>query len=76
MITRDLGEAPLPHVADANLAGIRGQPKSGVELATRRLSDELIAGLRAADIPVVGAPMQLRDFHFAAFVVRLRAACS
>jgi FMN-dependent NADH-azoreductase len=57
IVERDLGSVPLPHLTDANLAGIRGVPKTEIELATRKLSNDLIAELRAADIIVVGAPM-------------------
>lgn len=57
VVERDLAKAPLPHLTDANLAGVRGVPKTEIELATRKLSDELLAELRAADIVVVGAPM-------------------
>lgn len=54
---RDLGADPIPHLADANLAGVRGTPATGTEHATRALSDQLIAELRAADTIVIGAPM-------------------
>lgn len=54
---RDLGTSPLPHLSTANLAGVRGTPQTDIELATQRLSDELLTELRAADIVVVGAPM-------------------
>ncbi len=57
VVARDLGQDPIPHLADANLAGVRGAPKTDIELATRRLSDELLTELRAADILVIGAPM-------------------
>ncbi len=57
VVARDLGQAPIPHLAEANLAGVRGVPKTDIELATRRLSDELLTELRAADILVLGAPM-------------------
>jgi FMN-dependent NADH-azoreductase len=39
------------------VAGIRGVPATDAELATRALSDELIAEVRAADTIVIGAPM-------------------
>jgi 3-hydroxyisobutyrate dehydrogenase-like beta-hydroxyacid dehydrogenase/FMN-dependent NADH-azoreductase len=57
VVARDLGQNPIPHLIDANLAGVRGVPKTGIELETRRLSDELLTELRAADILVIGAPM-------------------
>lgn len=53
----DLGADPIPHLADANLAGVRGTPATDAERATRALSDRLIAELRAADTIVIGAPM-------------------
>jgi FMN-dependent NADH-azoreductase len=36
---------------------VRGLPKTAAEFAARKLSDELIAELRAADTIVIGAPM-------------------
>ena len=47
----------MPHLTEANLAGVRGTPATDAELAARALSDELIAELRAADTIVIGAPM-------------------
>ncbi|WP_370143380.1 FMN-dependent NADH-azoreductase [Bradyrhizobium elkanii] len=57
VIQRDLGASPIPHLTAANVAGVRGEPKSDEERAARALSDELIAELRAADTIVIGAPM-------------------
>jgi FMN-dependent NADH-azoreductase len=57
VVHRDLGAAPVPHLTIATLAGVRGVPATGAELTARRLSDELIGELRAADIIVIGAPM-------------------
>lgn len=57
VIERDLGAAPVPHLAAEGLAGLRGTPQTAAEAATRALSDELIAELQAADILVIGAPM-------------------
>ena len=57
MIYRDLGHAPVPHLTEDTLAGVRGEPATEAEHATRALSDELIAELRAADTIVIGAPM-------------------
>jgi FMN-dependent NADH-azoreductase len=57
VIHRDLGREPVPHLTTATVAGIRGVPATDAELATRALSDELIAELRAADTIVIGAPM-------------------
>ena len=57
VVHRDLGRDPIPHLSEATLAGVRGEPPTEAELATRALSDALIAELRAADTIVVGAPM-------------------
>jgi FMN-dependent NADH-azoreductase len=57
VVHRDLGAAPVPHLTITNVAGIKGVPATEAELATRALSDELIAELRAADTVVIGAPM-------------------
>ena len=57
VLYRDLGRDPIPHLSEATLAGVRGEPSTEAELATRALSDALIAELRAADTIVVGAPM-------------------
>lgn len=54
---RDLGAEPIPHLTAATLAGVRGVPQSVAELATRALSDGLIAELRAADAIILGSPM-------------------
>ena len=54
---RDLGASPVPHLTTATLAGVRGEPATAAELATRALSDALIAELRAADTIVMGVPM-------------------
>jgi FMN-dependent NADH-azoreductase len=57
LIYRDLGQNPVPHLTEETLAGVRGEPNTDAERATRALSDALIAELRAADIIVIGAPM-------------------
>jgi FMN-dependent NADH-azoreductase len=54
---RDLDASPVPNLTSATLAGVRGVPKTAAEFAARKLSDELIAELRAADTIVIGAPM-------------------
>ena len=54
---RDVGVIPVPHLTPATLAGVRGEPATVAELATRALSDALIAELRAADTIVMGVPM-------------------
>lgn len=57
ILRRDVGAAPIPHLTTETLAGVRGTPQTESEQRTRRLSDELIAELRAADTIVIGAPM-------------------
>jgi FMN-dependent NADH-azoreductase len=57
VIHRDLGENPPPHLVSQTLNGVRGTAVSEVEFAARRLSDELIGELKAADTIVIGAPM-------------------
>jgi len=57
VVRRDLGEAPVPHLSTATLAGVRGIASTAEERSARALSDELIAELRAADTIVIGAPM-------------------
>jgi FMN-dependent NADH-azoreductase len=54
---RDLGDAPIPHLTTATVAGVRAVAATGAELGAQALSDELIAELQAADIVVIGAPM-------------------
>jgi len=57
VVRRDLGANPVPHLEVATLNGVRGTPSTVVEQAARKLSDALIAELRAADTIVIGAPM-------------------
>jgi FMN-dependent NADH-azoreductase len=57
VVRRDLGSSPVPHLTVETLSGVRGQPATAAENAARKLSDELIAELRAADTIVIGAPM-------------------
>lgn len=54
---RDLGANPVPHLMTKTVMGVVGEPANEAEQATRALSDELIAELRAADTLVIGAPM-------------------
>lgn len=54
---RDLGENPPPHLISQTLNGVRGTATTETEFAARRLSDELIDELKAADTVVIGAPM-------------------
>ena len=57
VIYRDLGTEPVPHLTEATVAGVRAEPATEAEHASRALSDALIAELRAADTIVIGAPM-------------------
>jgi FMN-dependent NADH-azoreductase len=57
VVHRDLDANPVPHLTTQNLAGVRGIAKSDPEFVARKLSDELIAELRAAETIVIGAPM-------------------
>ena len=57
VVRRDLGSHPVPHLSVETLNGVRGTPATPAESAARKLSDELIAEVRAADTLVIGAPM-------------------
>ncbi len=58
VITRDLGQSPIPHMVLDSAVVLRGaEPANPVQAAARALSDELIAELKAADAIVIGAPM-------------------
>ncbi len=54
---RDVGATPLPHLTAETVTAIRGEPTTPPELATRALSDELIAELQAADFILIASPM-------------------
>jgi FMN-dependent NADH-azoreductase len=54
---RDLGESPPPHLIVETLNGVRGTAATENEFAARRLSDDFIGELKAADTVVIGAPM-------------------
>ena len=54
---RDVGAEPLPHLTAETYLGVRGEPKTEAEHATRALSDALIAELQEADLIVIGSPM-------------------
>jgi FMN-dependent NADH-azoreductase len=54
---RDVGEALIPHLTPATVAGVRGVAATKPELAAKALSDELIGELQVADLIVIGAPM-------------------
>src|SRR5690606_15538719 len=57
VVRRDLGADPLPHLTETNVRGVRGEPVTDGDHATRARSDALIAELREADVIVIGAPM-------------------
>jgi FMN-dependent NADH-azoreductase len=57
IVRRDLGSDPVPHLRVDSLNGVRGMPATAAEREARKLSDQLIAELRAADTIVIGAPM-------------------
>jgi FMN-dependent NADH-azoreductase len=54
---RDLGDGAVPHLTSGSVAGVRAVATTEDELATRDLSDDLIAELRQATVLVIGAPM-------------------
>lgn len=54
---RDLGDAPIPHLTTATVAGVRAVATTEAEHAALALSEELVGELQAADIIVIGAPM-------------------
>lgn len=57
IVRRDVGATPIPHLTNETVAGVRGTPQTESEQRARRLSDDLISELRAADTIVIGAPM-------------------
>ena len=57
IVVRDVGRNPIPHLTEANVAGVRAEAQTETEIAARDLSDELIAEVRAADLVVIGSPM-------------------
>jgi FMN-dependent NADH-azoreductase len=57
IVLRDVGADPLPHLTAETVAAIKGEPKTGAELAARALSDALVAELAEADILVIASPM-------------------
>lgn len=54
---RDVGEALIPHLTPATVAGVRAVAVTEAELAATALSDELIGELQVANFIVIGAPM-------------------
>jgi FMN-dependent NADH-azoreductase len=57
IVERDVGRQPLPHLTEDTVAGIRADANSATEIATRDLSDALLAEVRAADLVVIASPM-------------------
>jgi FMN-dependent NADH-azoreductase len=58
VVTRDIGENPIPHLTIASANALRGaEPSNPAEAAAQALSNELIAEVSAADIVIIGAPM-------------------
>jgi len=58
VVTRDLGDNPIPHLTLDSATALRGQePVNEAQAAAQALSDELIGELKGADIVVIGAPM-------------------
>lgn len=57
VVRRDVGAEPIPHLVPATVAGIRGEPATEAERATRALSDTLVGELQAADLIVIASPM-------------------
>lgn len=58
LVSRDLGNGQVPHL-DLDVAiALRGEtPANAAQAAAQKLSDELIAEVKAADVLVIGAPM-------------------
>jgi FMN-dependent NADH-azoreductase len=57
VVSRDLGENPVPHLTPAAATGLRAEPVTAEQAEARALSDALVAELFAADTVVIGAPM-------------------
>lgn len=57
IVTRDVGSRPIPHLTLDAASALRAEPANAAQAASRALSDELIAELKAADTIVIGAPM-------------------
>jgi FMN-dependent NADH-azoreductase len=58
VITRDLGNDPVPHLNSDSAAALRGAaPANDAQGAAAALSIKLIAEVEAADTLVIGAPM-------------------
>jgi FMN-dependent NADH-azoreductase len=57
IVRRDVGAEPLPHLTQATVAAIKGEPETEAEHQARALSDALIAEMKAADVIVIASPM-------------------
>lgn len=57
VVTRDLDEAPVPHLTAEALPGLAGRTEGDAAARTASLSATLIDELRAADLIVIGSPM-------------------
>jgi FMN-dependent NADH-azoreductase len=57
VISRDLGENPVPHLTGNALMGLANDQPDARQTQIRALADELIAEIQAADTILIGAPM-------------------
>jgi FMN-dependent NADH-azoreductase len=57
VISRDLGDDPIPHITGSALQGLANTQPDAAQQQTRALADELIAEIQAADTILIGAPM-------------------
>jgi FMN-dependent NADH-azoreductase len=57
VVSRDLGSDPVPHLSPDTATALRNEPANEAQARARKLSDDLIAELKAADTVVIGAPM-------------------
>jgi FMN-dependent NADH-azoreductase len=58
VVTRDLGEEPIPHLTRDAAASLRGaEPANDAQATALALSNELVAEIKDADTIVIGAPM-------------------
>lgn len=57
VVLRDVGANPLPHLTEATVGAIKGEPKTPAELEARALSDALVEELQQADVILIASPM-------------------
>jgi FMN-dependent NADH-azoreductase len=58
VISRDLGNSPIPHLNSDSAAALRGAaPANDAQATAQTLSEELIGELKAADTVIIGSPM-------------------